>query len=138
MATDDSPATTPAPERADAHPLPALIRTVRSGPLPDPEDLAHYDRVLPGAADRIVSMAERQAGHRQQLEQIAVRADLRLATMGMVLGYIAFVTAMGFATYLLINDKPIEGLVSLVVAIGAAFGPKLYRDLMGRNDPDTD
>jgi hypothetical protein len=33
------------------------------GPLPRPEDFAAYERVLRGAADRILKMAENQAAH---------------------------------------------------------------------------
>ena len=42
--------------------------TALSGPLPPPEMLAQYEEILPGAAERILSMAERQAEHRQKLE----------------------------------------------------------------------
>lgn len=31
-----------------------------SGPLPKPEDLAKYEQVIPGAAERIIKMAERE------------------------------------------------------------------------------
>ena len=33
---------------------------VRQGPLPPPEDLAAYEAAIPGAGDRILSMAERR------------------------------------------------------------------------------
>jgi len=35
-----------------------------SGPLPPPPMFREYEDVLPGAGDRILSMAERQAAHR--------------------------------------------------------------------------
>ena len=31
-----------------------------SGPLPRPEDLAKYDQIVPGAAARIIQMAEKK------------------------------------------------------------------------------
>lgn len=36
----------------------------RSGPLPTPEDFAKYDAALPGAAERILKMAEDEQGKR--------------------------------------------------------------------------
>lgn len=42
---------------------------VRAGPLPDPDTLAGYAAIAPDLVDRLVSMAERQAAHRQQLEK---------------------------------------------------------------------
>ena len=54
------------PEEKRAEAILAAVEISRfSGPLPHPEDLAKYEQVLPGAADRIISMAEQQAAHRQ-------------------------------------------------------------------------
>lgn len=37
-----------------------LIEKHHSGPLPAPEDLAHYDQIVPGGAERIFQMTERE------------------------------------------------------------------------------
>lgn len=47
-----------------------------SGPLPPPSILRGYEDVLPGAADRIISMAEKQSKHRQEMEVIATNAGV--------------------------------------------------------------
>jgi uncharacterized membrane protein len=47
-------------------------QTIYQGPLPRPEDFEAYDRVLRGAADRILRMAEKQAAHRQDLDSRAL------------------------------------------------------------------
>src|ERR1700733_9145648 len=39
-----------------------------AGPLPHPEHLEHFERTLPGAADRILIMAEQEQGHRHAWE----------------------------------------------------------------------
>ncbi len=39
---------------------------VRTAPLPHPSELAGYEDILPGAAERIFAMAESQAAHRQR------------------------------------------------------------------------
>jgi uncharacterized membrane protein len=108
---------------------------VYRGPLPQPEDFAAYERVLPGAADRILRLAESQAMHRQGLEQQALTGDIRKSMMGTILAYITFAGAMCGAVYLLLNDKPIQSLVALVTALGVAFGPKIYADfIQPKND----
>src|SRR5262249_43407716 len=96
------------------------------GPLPRPEDFEAYDRVLRGAADRILRMAEKQAAHRQDLESRALKGDLTKAMMGTILAYITFGGSMFGAVYLLLHDKPIQSLATLIVALDAAFGPKIY------------
>ena len=108
---------------------------IHQGPIPRPEDFAAYERVLPGAADRILKMAETQATHRQGLERFAIRGDFFKAMMGTVLGYIAFAGAMAGAVFLLFNNKPIESLGTFIVALGSAFGPKIYADFIQPKAP---
>jgi len=110
-------------------------QTLHQGPIPAPESFAAYERVLPGAADRILKMAETQATHRQGLERFAVRGDYYKAIMGTVLGYIAFGGSMFGAIYLLLHDKPIESLAAFIAALGSAFGPKIYVDFIQPKDP---
>jgi len=50
--------------------------TAHSGPIPDPGTLAGYDKVLPGAAERILSMAERQQLARIENERRQLDADI--------------------------------------------------------------
>jgi len=128
---DDNSRNTPAPQDGAQH-IGQIIRQERrfQGPIPPVEDFAGYERILPGAADRILKMAENQAGHRQTLERRALAGDLVKAMMGTVLAYITFAGAMGGAVYLLANDKPLYGLAALVTALGAAFGPKIYADFI--------
>lgn len=47
-----------------------------SGPLPSPDVLAGYDRLLPGAAERILQMAEREQNARITLDQTQLEADI--------------------------------------------------------------
>jgi hypothetical protein len=90
---------------------------------------------FPGAADRILKMAETQATHRQDLERFAVRGDYFKSMMGTILGYIAFGGAMFGAVYLLLHDKPIESLATFIAALGSAFGPKIYVDFIQPKQP---
>ena len=48
------------------------------------------------------------------------------AMMGTILPYITFGGSMFGAVYLLLHDKPIQSLAALMVALGSAFGPKIY------------
>lgn len=121
----------PVPQDGPQH-IGQIIRQERryQGPIPPVEDFTGYERILPGAADRILKMAENQAGHRQTLERRALSGDLVKAMMGTILAYITFAGAMAGAVYLLANDKPLYGLAALVTALGAAFGPKVYADFI--------
>lgn len=43
-----------------------------SGPLPPADQIRAYEEALPGSADRILAMAERQQEHRLALEKVTV------------------------------------------------------------------
>jgi hypothetical protein len=75
-------------------------------------------------------MAENQAAHRQGMERRALSGDIAKSMMGTVLAYITFGGSMFGAVYLLLHDKPIQSLVALITALGAAFGPKIYADFV--------
>lgn len=45
--------------------------------MPTPGELLQYDQLIPGAADRIIAMAERDQAARQNLDDMAQRADIR-------------------------------------------------------------
>ncbi len=44
--------------------LTQVVSKSHSGPIPSAEELEHLEAVLPGLADRVVSMAEREQNHR--------------------------------------------------------------------------
>ena len=52
------------------------------GPLPHPEHFAHYDETLPGAAERILRMAEKEQDHRHAWERTEIRWEMGLAAAG--------------------------------------------------------
>jgi hypothetical protein len=66
------------------------------GPLPPPAALEHFERIVPGAAQRLIDMAEAEQKHRHSIEagtlftqQEAVRLTARDNLVGMVLGFLA-------------------------------------------------
>ena len=54
-----------------------VIQSEFSGPIPPPNIIKGYEDILPGAAERIISMAERQSAHRQEMERVMVNAEAR-------------------------------------------------------------
>lgn len=69
------------------------IRTEISGPIPPPDVLADYERLLPGSANRIIRMAEAEQAHRHALQSKAIDARIidanaarKEARMGQFLG----------------------------------------------------
>jgi uncharacterized membrane protein len=59
-----------------------------TGPLPHPDILQQYDKVVPGAAERLLAIIERHAQHHDGMERIVVEGASRRAWYGLVLGFV--------------------------------------------------
>ena len=96
------------------------------GPLPRPEHLEHYDKILPGAAERILKMAESQAGHRQGLEAWVVRTGALTSILGVCFGLWIALAALRFAADMLVKGYPIQGVIVTLSTIGTLAGVFVY------------
>lgn len=88
-----------------------------SAPLPEASQFERYEKVLLGAADRIIKMAERQSQHRQCLEKWSVIGNQFLSFVGLIFGLIVALAGIGGGIYLLYHNKTIEGLGALVLVL---------------------
>jgi uncharacterized membrane protein len=53
------------------------IRAIFSGPIPPPDLLQAYEDAVPGLADRLVAMAEKEGDHRRALEMRSLEHEAR-------------------------------------------------------------
>ena len=65
-------------------PLQVATREEFSGPIPPPSILEGYNQIIPGAAERIIAMAEQETSHRQDMEQTIVINEYREARRGQI------------------------------------------------------
>jgi hypothetical protein len=59
------------------------IQSSYSSPLPPPEIIEGYEKVLRGSADRILTLTEKQSEHRRELEKL----NLKVRFNGQILVY---------------------------------------------------
>jgi uncharacterized membrane protein len=81
------------------------------GPIPPPEHFAGYERVLPGAAERILRLAEQQASHRQSLETAVIHADIAASRRGTVVAAVLGGMALVGGFVLILIGRQIEGSI---------------------------
>lgn len=104
-----------------------IVRTVRgvaySGPLPTPQDFGKYDEILPGAAERILTLAENQSKHRQKLEVKIVKSNITNEKLGLIFGLIVALSMFSAVVLCAYLKQPIPatiigtgGIVGLVTA----------------------
>src|SRR6266508_605347 len=100
---------TPLARRVE-HKIAKLERTVtHEGPLPPPQQLQAYDRVLPGLAERIVSMAEREQNNRHAMQRVEVEGGLELARRGQRYGLAVAVLVLVVSLILVLTGHEVVG-----------------------------
>jgi uncharacterized membrane protein len=97
-----------------------------SGPLPPPEVLEKYNQVLPGAAERILAMAEQQSRHRQTIETKVIDSNVFVQKLGPILGFIIAMTAVVGGIVLILKGKDGYGLASILTPLAGLVGVFIY------------
>lgn len=100
----------------------AVVRKeVFSGPLPPPKVLAGYDKIVDGAAERILAMAEKEQNHRHGMDRSAIEGEISKDKRGQRYGF-AIAIFFGIAALILgLTGQPwlggILGTVDLVALV---------------------
>ena len=116
--------------------------------VPPPEDLRRYEEILPGSAERILTMAENQHRHLMSQENSALgldkfsletaksklAKDAARSTWGMALAFIVGMTGLGSSTYLLAIDRWEAGLPLGLATIASLAGAFIYGVKTRRNE----
>ncbi len=89
-----------------------IIRSQQfSGPLPPPMLLEQYEICVPGSANRIIQMTEKEGDHRRSTQNTIIRRSFNEAARGQFLAAAVALFAMGASVYLGIQDKQVIGSV---------------------------
>lgn len=80
-----------------------------SGPLPHPRILKGYEEIVPGAAERILTMAENQASHRQDIEKIAINSNVKDSRLGVIFAFIIGMTGTIGGIYAIVQGAVVSG-----------------------------
>ena len=97
-----------------------------SGPLPPPEVLKKFDEVVPGAAERIIKMAEEQSAHRKELEKKVIDSDIARSKYGQVLGFCIAIVGLVVLAFVSIFGNAIAGGVIGVSTLVSLVGVFMY------------
>lgn len=97
-----------------------------SGPIAHPRHLREYEQISPGAADRIITMAEKSNAHHIDMQKTELANEASDRTLGMWLGAAVCVVLIGgaIAIALITRDRGLTGIVvgaTAVASIGGLF-----------------
>jgi uncharacterized membrane protein len=95
-----------------------------SGPLPHPEIMIGYNKIVPNAAERILAMAESDAEHQREIEMFAITSTRNEARLGQILGFTIGISALIVALICALNGQENVAMViggTTVVGLVSAF-----------------
>jgi len=95
-----------------------------SGPIPHPAILERYNQTVPGAAERIIVMAEQQAIHRRTLEKSVIDSDVKKSERGQLFAFVIAITGLILYGWLGLNGQELAaGLIGggEVVSLAGLF-----------------
>jgi uncharacterized membrane protein len=69
-----------------------------AGPLPSPQILREFNEIVPGSADRIITMAEKQEDHRIEIESKVIESNIRNEKLGVISGLVIGLAGLSCAT----------------------------------------
>src|SRR3989338_6291096 len=97
-----------------------------SGPLPPPEILRKFDEVVPGAAERIIKMAEDQSIHRKELEKKVIDSDIARSKWGQILGFVIAIAGLAVSAIVVVYGSAIAGGIIGVGTLASLVGVFMY------------
>lgn len=105
------------------------------GPIPPPEQFGQYENILPGSADRILTMAENEQKHRIEIENKAIHSNTSFNRRGQLLGFFALILMLGLAVFFAFQGMQVwagtVGTVTVVTIVGLFITGKVS---FGRGD----
>lgn len=103
-----------------------------SGPLPHPDIMKGYDDIVPGAAERILKMAENQQNHRFKLEEKIVFDDSSERKRNSYFAFILTLAVILLGGFLLFKGKNIVGFATVFAGLVPLIG------IFSKNDKDKE
>ncbi|MDR2946332.1 MAG: DUF2335 domain-containing protein [Candidatus Adiutrix sp.] len=99
----------------------AVEQHIHQGPLPDPGTLQRYEQALPGLAERIVALAEK--------EQNVRIFDVKMGRIGALVYSLAVCGVAAFAIY---KESPQAGAVIIGLQVAAVCASMMAKHIKGR------
>lgn len=99
---------------------------IRTGPIPSPAEIGEYERILPGSADRLIKMAEKEQTHRHQIESRGQRHRLGITFVGQLFAFLMGMSGIAGGVYLVKYDKPITGFGVFFTSLATLTGVFFY------------
>ena len=87
--------------------------------LPDPDDVAKFEHLFPGATKVIFDQYQKQGDHRRSIEKKVVDGNVSQQKLAPIYGLIIVLAALGAGVFLIIEGYDVSGLAAIISALAA-------------------
>ena len=113
-----------------------VVSASYSGPLPPPAQLEQYNQIVPGAAERLLAMVEREQRHRHSVERAAVEVErehfVGIPKRGQTLAVALALVCLAVAAGLFATGRTAGGSAVLAGLAGGALFSLVYGKAAGK------
>ena len=96
--------------------------SIFSGPIPPPEIMRQYNQIIPGSAERILKMAEKEQDHRHEIEDRLIKSEILNTRLGLIFGFIIGITGIICGSIVIMHGNNVGGSVISATGISILVG----------------
>jgi len=89
------------------------------GPLPTSSEFEGYERALSGAADRILTICEKEVEHRHENESKIINQSMRLADRGQIFAFILSILSIGAIVASIFFSRPLLSIAPTLIVVAS-------------------
>ena len=100
-----------------------IVQSSFAGPIPPPEVIKGYESVIPGSAERLLRMAEKEQQHRIEIDNQLAKGYMALNVRGQILGFFIVLMLIVAIVFLTIyhHEYVAGGLTVVAVSLSVIF-----------------
>jgi uncharacterized membrane protein len=107
------------------------VQKTYQGIIPSSDEMAKYEQIQPGFADRILKLTENEGAHRRKMEKRIVNWAIRTRILGLLLGFVS-VTIVSYICYFAFTKgyaTQAAGLgATVLVSLASAFAYRQHQN----------
>jgi uncharacterized membrane protein len=89
------------------------------GPLPTSKEFSGYEQAFPGAANRILAMAEKESEHRRENENKIVQHSVKKSGRGQIFAFILALVSLGLIFYSILKGEMLGTIIPAIIALSS-------------------
>ncbi|MDE2818588.1 MAG: DUF2335 domain-containing protein [Chloroflexota bacterium] len=105
-----------------------------SGIIPHPSIVGRWERIMPGSAERILSLSEKHQEHRMDVEHTMFGVFAKREQLGMWFYFIIALVMIVGGTFIILSGHSTAGLVALAAPIATLAGSFIYNHHSARQE----